>query len=181
MSPGLSPGYSQGISPCRSASSSAQPHASPGNVGSQDPRENILGGEKPQCSQALAPRSAGRRRGVPPLPRLVNHYWGKPGQLEPQLKEMSSSCPTEVEIRITAMWAHGGAQGPAAPLTSPSLATAILLSTQALQHFRSWPPSAPPQRPQNNTKNRKTSLLTSVVVAGVCPTALGAASAEPCS
>lgn len=53
-----------GISPCRSASSSAQPHASPGSAGSQDPRENIFYGEEPQWSQAPAPRSAGWRRGV---------------------------------------------------------------------------------------------------------------------
>lgn len=76
-----------------------------------------------------------------------------------------------------------GAQGPPVPLTSPHDSIAILLST--LRHCSisgPAPRSAPPQRPQDNTKNRKTSLLTSVVVlAGVCPTALGAASAEPCS
>lgn len=103
MSPGLSPGYPRGISPCRSASSSAQPHASPGNAGNQDPRENILDGEKLQRSQALAPRSAERRRGVPPLPRLVNHYWGKPGQLELISSGWGSSCPMEVKIRRTGM------------------------------------------------------------------------------
>lgn len=41
------------------------------------------------------PRGGGGER----PPRLVNHYWGKPGQLEPRQEEMSSSCPVEVKIR----------------------------------------------------------------------------------
>lgn len=46
----------RGLSPCSSASSRAQPHASPGHAGSQDPRENIS-----QCGAAAAQPGPGSK------------------------------------------------------------------------------------------------------------------------
>lgn len=90
-----------GVSPCRSASSSAQPQASPGNAGSQDPRENIFNGEKPQCSQAPAPRSTGWRRGVAPPPAGKSLLGQARAAGVPAGDELQ--CPVEVKMRRTGM------------------------------------------------------------------------------